>query len=50
MGYWQAITLGMTLATKITLLVQKYKHMPKKRVIRIVIAKLNETLEEMVIE
>lgn len=50
MGYWQAISLGMMLATKITVIVNKYRHADKQWVIQKVIAKLNETLDEMVIE
>jgi len=50
MGYWQALSVGLALSGKIMMVVAKYRHMPKKRTIKKIMAKLNETLDEMVIE
>lgn len=50
MGYWQAISLGMALSIKITVLINKYQYTPKKVVIQKAIAKLNKALDVMVIE
>jgi hypothetical protein len=50
MGYWASISLGMAMAAKIAMIVEKYKYLPKKQVIAKCVAKLNKTLDEMVIE
>ncbi len=44
------VGLGMALATKVAALVEAYSHYPKRVVIALVTDKLNETLEEMVLD
>ena len=50
MSWWASLSLGMALATKVMVIVQKYSYMSQAQVIAKVTAKLNETLDEMVIE
>lgn len=50
MSYWQSISIGLSLAAQIGMVVAKYQHVPKKQVIKQILAKLQETLNEMIIE
>lgn len=50
MNYWQMMTMGMQLATKVMVVVNKNKGIPKKKAINLVIRKLNRVLDHMIIE